>query len=222
MSEFIMEYQEIRKELREIKVCQRQYFFISITGAGILLGVSRAFDVNEAGYILLSPLVIILPCWIMFFDKATSVTRMTGYLRILEDIIGDTSNTNYKFIGYENAVAMFRDKENNGEFEHFNTGRGRMFSTPWGTRYRYWKINWYTYWLLSVLCFGIAIAWNSFHGGFVEIWFLAFVSAGCIIFVWVITSRTLGHINNGKYSYENFTNSWKTFLPVVLPPKNQN
>jgi hypothetical protein len=35
------------------------------------------------------PLVVLIPCWWGFFDKAKTITRIVGYIRILEGILLD-------------------------------------------------------------------------------------------------------------------------------------
>jgi len=153
----------LAKDLRELKHCQVQYFTISITGAGMLLGLAAILKgPTLAGLALLTPLVIILPCWFIFFDKATTIARIIGYLRILEDRLWNGAREGYTYKGYENGLADYREnetkfwKEISEEIEK-DPKKALPKSDFWKmlllkTRHRYWMLNWYTFALLSFVC----------------------------------------------------------------------
>jgi hypothetical protein len=146
----------IRQELQDLKHCQLQYFTIAITGTGAILGLSGISSVIECkGLALLAPLSIILPSWMIFFDKATSITRITGYQRILEEMLIDNQNqqVKYKYIGYENALAEFRQNEDSAwEVCKNDKSEKQNNLALLLTRHRYWIVNWLTFLILSLIC----------------------------------------------------------------------
>lgn len=85
----LQEHGNLRQELHNLKSCQITFFSLAITSTGLLLGLGSHFISERvpASLIFLSPLVIILPCWCIFFDKATTITRIVGYYRVLEQMI---------------------------------------------------------------------------------------------------------------------------------------
>jgi len=88
------EYNALREELRNLKSCQITFLNISITTTGLLIGfLEKSVGENTTSTIYLAPLVIILPFWLVFFDKATTITRIVGYMRILENFIIQSMKT---------------------------------------------------------------------------------------------------------------------------------
>ena len=64
---------------------------------------SSGQDVSQSIYLV--PLVVLIPCWWGFFDKAKTITRIVGYFRILEQLAlvdgGGTLDTIDRFLGWE-------------------------------------------------------------------------------------------------------------------------
>jgi len=151
------EIKTLRNDLQELKRCQIQYFSLSITSTGGILGLVAILDSAKIGGLaLLAPLVIILPCWLIFFDKATTITRIVGYQRILEKSIWNIPQEEYVHKGYENSLSEYRSQEKKIWRE---IGSERIPFKPsilgmliLKTRHRFWMINWYTFTLLSFLC----------------------------------------------------------------------
>jgi len=111
LAPLLMKERELLKtELQTLKHCQVQYFAITITATGAVLGLAEKLGAGPGGgLIYLAPLVIILPCWTIFFDKATTITRIVGYSRILEHLLAGQCALSY--IGWENALREFRRRE---------------------------------------------------------------------------------------------------------------
>lgn len=104
-----MELTNLRAELHDLKTCQIQFVTFAFTASGVILSF-------RGNFIPLIPLVIILPTWWIFFDKAKSVSRIIGYYRILEKAyLGDVE---LNFIGWENAQSIYR-KINDEKEEQF-------------------------------------------------------------------------------------------------------
>ena len=110
----------LRAEIQTLKHCQIQYFAITITATGVVLGLAEKLggSVQKLGIepgrslVYLAPLAIILPCWTIFFDKATTITRIVGYSRVLEQLLtGQARAKNCKYVGWENALREFRKRE---------------------------------------------------------------------------------------------------------------
>jgi len=100
----------LREELITLKNCQVTFVTVAITGTGLLLGLAARFSSDSLpGVFYLFPLVIVLPAWWIFFEKAKTITRIVGYLRIIERLI--LKKTEADFLGWENAQAEYRNKE---------------------------------------------------------------------------------------------------------------
>lgn len=112
----------LREELHRLKSCQITFLTAAASGTGLLLGLAE-FRPNETpGPLYLLPLTILLPFWWAFFDKATTITRLVGYYRILERcVVGGV--TEIEFLGWERALREFRLMQARGEFEEFDTTR---------------------------------------------------------------------------------------------------
>lgn len=108
----------LRGELDNLKECQLKYFTFSITATGIILGIiSRLDSTYFSSTFYLLPLTILIPAWLVFFDKAKTITRIVAYYRFLESII--LNNVNFNFIGWENSIMRFRDWEVNTNYNEF-------------------------------------------------------------------------------------------------------
>lgn len=221
------EQQMLRSELGQLKSCQLQYFALSVTGTAALAGLAAMQKGNAEllGIAFLAPLAIVLPCWWIFFDKATTITRVVGYYRVIERMLGDEypySGINY--IGYERALALYR-KEEDGD------GRSRMekcqvvrelreahaptsdaptrSSSPPSVRHGYWQVNWWTYFWLSILCCLLSAAYLLAGG--VQWWFGVFPSAGLGVVAWFArkTARLKGKVMKGEYTYDENHYFWE-------------
>lgn len=204
----------VREELRDLKKCQVNYFVLSVTGTAALLGLAAAphkLLPGGAGY--LTPLVILLPCWFIFFDKATTITRNVGYTRILEEMIATHPQLLFRFLGFENALAHFRSEEDKGNGVSLEEIKGlqqrRLLSImSLRTRHRYWMVSWYTFALLSVLCCIL-----GFSKGFTfPIVILPLIAGGLTAFSGIFTLVMVAQLTGRKSSYDYYTACWRKFL----------
>ena len=209
------EYEELRADLRELKICQRQYYFIALTASGALLGLARIYP-GAAGFLVLAPLILLLPCWVMFFDKATSVTRMTGYLRLIEPGIKDESSEPLT-TGFETSLAIFRKWDSiDANVKDYEKERKFFYIVPWpfSSRYRYWKLNWYTYFLISIFCCIFSWYWYLNNGMDESLLKILVIAGIFVLMIWCATVRDLNRLVYGKSSYEHMYDSWKKSLGI--------
>jgi hypothetical protein len=213
------EIRGLRADLVDLKRCQMQYFTLAVTSTGAILGLVAVLGNNtipkEAlGMALLAPLAVILPCWLIFFDKATTITRIVGYQRILEEQQFATTEL-YAFLGYERALAKFRLEE--GETWRLLQGRKPIDTTNqfWrfiksfflATRHRYWTLNWYTFLGLSLFSTVRAHSFfeeANFYWGRSGFAVVALCASYTIYIVWTLTY--------GRRSYDASTDIWKVIL----------
>jgi hypothetical protein len=108
----------LRQELFRLKECQNFFINLGFTissgllaylviGGGVVQTFSDLKTEPSINIIYLIPLVIILPIWLIFFDKATTISRIVGYYMILEQFIqGKLPQDNY--LGWENSLNLLR------------------------------------------------------------------------------------------------------------------
>lgn len=155
---YFKEYEMIRQELQSLKNCQITFLTFSVTVTALLLGlIFKLPSTVSLGPLLLSPLIILLPSWWIFFDKATTITRAVGYCRILEKLILKQYSAD-DFVGFENALAKFRklQLENKLKLEENQSKKDKIINflkmcSMW-TTHRYWMLTYYTFLGLSALC----------------------------------------------------------------------
>ena len=109
---YVKLYEQERKALREelynLKSCQITFLTTSITATGLLLGLASTFASDPfKGIAFIFPLLVLIPSWWIFFDKATTITRVVGYYRILESLILDNC-TAENYMGWENSLRLSR------------------------------------------------------------------------------------------------------------------
>lgn len=208
----LQEHSNLRQELHNLKSCQITFFSLAITSTGLLLGLGSHFISERvpASLIFLSPLVIILPCWCIFFDKATTITRIVGYYRVLEQMIIGSTNPAPNYIGWESALAKVRD----------DPARGKAAIL---LSHTYWIISWFTFGTLAALC--LTISCVTFYAGLqkypiltqnivspsiVLAFLLSFIAFG-------YTSYLAYHLSLGKHSYNYHELRWREILRVDRP-----
>lgn len=157
---YFKEQAVLRTELVSLKNCQITFLTYAITGSGVLLGLAYNMASTEnapfpnLGVLYLIPLTIILPFWWIFFDKATTITRIVGYYRILEELLIDpTKEVNY--VGWENSLTKFRGQY--GVMPQRSKGSFKLALTNFlnllllQTSHRYWMLTFYTFASLSLV-----------------------------------------------------------------------
>jgi hypothetical protein len=223
--EFMLkEDEKLRAELLHLKNCQVQYFWSTVTATSTILGLGFALAKDQPGHILqnyfcLAPLIIIIPCWVVFFDKATTITRIVGYNKILEYQILNPKQKDFAYIGWENALKLFRDVPNkrNEDLAAIHWYKlpfiqlKNMF-TP-GAKHKYWTLMWLTFFLSALFCLAGFLCATKFAGYSNRICFLI----SCLVFI-VTFNYTIYlsfHLTNdkyGKYTYSAKERSWKIIL----------
>jgi hypothetical protein len=218
----------LRQELQELKRCQLHYFTLSISGTAAILGFAGSINTKElVGPSLLAPLVIIIPCWWIFFDKATTITRIVGYVRILENLLAGGARLDLIYPGYEEALTLYREYEDDlrrGGRRYIveaSTGRASSVShvREWfdlialRTRHRYWMVNFYTFAGLAALC--CASGWwlpsvprpdERFR--YVSVGFGVFVTLVSVIYSIIVVHQ----LTFGKRSYASSAIFWRETL----------
>lgn len=147
------EHATLREELHNLKKCQVQFLTFAVTASGAILGlVGKLGSASSlsAGIFYLLPLIILIPAWWIFFDKATTITRIVGYYRVVEQAILKPDSVK-KFGGWENALA---DSRKRSKLEYKPEGRvlGFFKMMILATTQKYWLLTYYTFLILSLIC----------------------------------------------------------------------
>lgn len=205
----------LREELHNLKNCQITFLTSSITATGLILGIATSLiQTPFLGIVFLFPLIVLLPSWWVFFDKATTITRIVGYYRILEKLILERYDAK-NFMGWENALGEFRNRQQSGKLNL----RGEHLRHRWPhglhnmlllrTAHPYWIISYYTFFALSSVC--VITSTVLLKGG----WRLVVLVPG-ILFVMSIwrTVQTVWHLIEGRHSYDCNEYFWKEILQV--------
>jgi len=225
------EYKTLREELHNLKNCQVTFLTFSVTATGLVLGVIGRFspDITQyTGLLFLVPLVILLPSWWVFFDKAVSIARIVGYMRILEYLILHPQVPASGFCGWENALGLFRDARNSKPHRvDPYSPKGlqwvglflRLFT--FRTTQRYLVLGYYAFSSLSILCIllstvsGFCI--QNRQGNAIPavntLLYMFLIVGGLVLFLSAIWNMwILGHLVKGKHSYRSTHELWKTLL----------
>lgn len=215
------EADRLRDELRDLKRCQLQYASLSVVGTGGIIGIAATLaehaDPNSFGMAFLAPLVIVLPCWLIFFDKATTITRIVGFVRLLEseltNAVGSLDYAGMDLPGYETALERFRAREEEIRHELLREASERRSRdqekerrAPW--RHQYWTVHWLMFCLLSLLCLvlaGTAVPGLSAMSVSVV---LLIVSGVLYLFSLGVTAVFLLSLRRGRFSYAVMAAVW--------------
>jgi len=145
------QFHDLRAELGHLKTCQTSLLIFSSAGAGIFIGLLR----NESGYIhpaylLLFPLIFLLPLWIIFYEKARSIARIVGFLRVQEKLYMFKSTL--AVIGWESAMKKYWSKKDTWDNrildDHFTIESSKKTATT----SIYWFSVYCTFLILIVTC----------------------------------------------------------------------
>lgn len=219
----------LRQELQELKRCQLQYFTLSVTGAAAILGFAGSLPNKE--YLapsLLAPLAIIIPCWWIFFDKATTITRIVGYVRILEELLAKGPSLDLAYPGYEESLTLYREYEDQthgeGDFSfsvepsenHPSRARRWIELLALRTRHRYWIVNFYTFAGLAFLCC-VSSGWAFFSSSSQALSLLfryLVLGTGAFLFLgsFIYSIITVHQLVFGKRSYGSSAKLWRVAL----------
>ncbi|HUT31471.1 MAG TPA: hypothetical protein VMX13_16875 [Sedimentisphaerales bacterium] len=197
----------LRQELHNLKTCQVAFLSTGFTATALLLGlIPKLIECGLSTLGFLTPLVVVLPAFCFFFDKARTITRIVGYYRILESIVNTSA-----LPGWENALARSRMESNRkGKMSKF--GRVMLMRRPHG----YWALAYHTFMLLCLLCLvgGWRVALSDQEPtGF---W-------GLLIFASILVLACLGRnlyliwdLTVGESSYEANYQKWQKTLRLQL------
>ena len=213
MSLKTQELTELRSELHFLKGCQLKYFLLSIGATGAVAGFGEKLNQDYGEVVFLAPLLVVLPCWWIFFDKATTITRIVGYYRLLESFSIMESTGPLYYIGWENSLALCRElqrsKKLGGKTRAYARGafEGLCVLIPLRTTQRYWVISWLTFFSLCLT--SILLGAPAVTKSFDRLWF----SLAIFVALSVIHNLSvLGRLIAGEYSYVKNYLLWKRVL----------
>jgi len=104
------QFRDLRMELGHLKTCQNASIAVGITGSGIILALLKdgSFD-NISCLLVFLPLLILFPFWLLFFDKARTISRIVGFLQIQELLMSRRSDLG--LIGWQSAIERYHDMQ---------------------------------------------------------------------------------------------------------------
>lgn len=220
LESLLSERDMLRKELQELKNCQVRYFSISITATAILFGVlGRFVGGPPTGEFFLIPLLVVLPCWWIFFDKATTITRIVAYCRILDTRIYSFPVGDYAHAGWENALNDFRGAEEKALRQSVILSLFlALVTSPFRivrllavkTLHRYWLVNWFTFFGLATACVALGIVFSCSNMA------LPIVAVGLVLAFSGSTAAIVMGLITGEYSYQRNYEKWSDLLSKVV------
>jgi hypothetical protein len=206
---------KLRAELAHLKDCQLRYFSLSVTATGVLVSIGTQLPTGRVSPLYyLAPLLIVVPCWWIFFDKATTITRIVGYLRLIDDFFRYSNNDveGPRFLGWETALQLRRNDKPSSEpsklagwKEGYSIALSRVL--PLNTTHRYWGFTWYTFLLLSLTC--VVLAWSSADTHVDALWRSGWTVSAAVVFVAALYNLYLvGDLTGGRRSYDKHYEEW--------------
>jgi len=202
------EHSFLRRELAHLKDCQIKFLTFSVTATGIILGmVGRSrMSLSEGpnfptGNMWLLPLVVLLPAWWVFFDKATTITRIVGYFRILEKIILKKIVLS-NFPGWERGLSEFRKIPTEEKINYIKLLKILTLQTS----NRYWVITYYIFLSLSSLC--LFVGWKQSPT------VIKAIAGSAILISAIWNVYILWALSEGHCSYNTNEKKWKMLLQV--------
>lgn len=213
----------LRKELEFLKGCQVRYFVLSVTATGAVLGFAQKVSAGAPDIVLyLAPLLVTLPCWWIFFDKSTTISRIVGYVRVLEDLRRSGRTDADQYVGWENALELFRScrppllKRIMPWCREWVKG---LFAGFWAllllTTHKYWALNYWTFAGLSGASLWMA---SSLRGQRWNVWVVFVAISG---FSAIYNLSVLGRLTEGSASYRSNYGKWNAVLFHVAPSLSQ-
>ena len=212
----LKERELLKEELQALKSCQMQYFVLTITATCILLSVAGKLGEQPCSELIyLAPLFIVLPCWTVFFDKAATISRIVGYLRVLESLL--VGERNCKYVGWETALQDFRRRERDDQKSPWGDCWDMLRHLPCAVllladfrrQHRYWAVNWITFFglglcaLLLAAAYGAGMSWTW--------WVFAIIFLGATIH----NADVLWTLINGRLSYDEREKIWRKVLAIT-------
>jgi hypothetical protein len=206
------------EELKFLKDCQVRYFYLAVVATAAVLSLLP----HRASLPLNAPLLIVLPCWWIFFDKATTISRIVSYKRLLETALieqaKDQPARTFKYVGWETALSYFREHEKELKKKY---GPKRSFACVIALTFKlfflrhshkYWMLNFYTFSILSISILLISSQNDKANG--LSILYSRII-IGLLTYIFLSTITTVYSLVFGNNSYYVNEQVWK-HLPELL------
>jgi hypothetical protein len=225
----------LRQELHNLKECQFKFLSGAPAITGLLLGLRYSLstsqdpnDFNSTKYLL--PLVVLLPAWWLFFDKAKTITRIVGYYRLLEAIVRSDFIPK-QFPGWERSLEIFRRTNVSKTLKEHGSAHGGWGVLRWSKRLlgvvflvptqRYWLLAYYTFAILSFFCLWLPTHLLPFQPWFSypNLWSaqqrLLGLAIVAVLYCAVANLLILGRLMWGRHSYDANSIVWAQILMAV-------
>lgn len=154
-------FHDLRAELGHLKTCQTSILILSATGAGLFLSLLRKDSYIPPEYLVLLPLIFLIPLWIIFFEKARTVARIVGFIRVQEKLYMYKSNL--AAIGWESAMKLYRSKQNIWDDRKHDVYFKKSEPTKSPTTSTYWFMVYCTFFSLITTCLILSIIFLQVH-----------------------------------------------------------
>lgn len=218
MTLYESELKLLKEELRDLKNCQVQFVTFPVSVTAILFGIANRLPSDDpssfSGISYLAPLVIILPAWWIFFEKAKTISRIVGYYRVLEKFSLGVYKIN--FIGWENSQAKYRKAE---KAEKLVVQAGGVKSHP---RYRwyiplqmsspYWDCVFLIYFFLSLLSICLFLWWYLHVAQIINIFPYFLLLFAIFLVSYYRNVNILRKLIFGEFSYDHNEQLWIQLL----------
>lgn len=214
-----MEWQNLREEQEFLKGCQLRYFVLSITVVGVFVGLVRVGqgDIGKTlenyPWVFLSPLLVTIPSWWVYFDKSKTIARIVGYLRILEELMNSADpKVQKQFLGWERSLGQFREAYSEGNLRrndniyHFSVLKQLCLIISLRSVHKYWTMHFYFFSIISFAC--LLMASGTKDQAPALYWSAVLIFAVTVIY----TFRLLVKLIYGRNSYDAHQQAWRQLL----------
>ncbi|MBN1194587.1 MAG: hypothetical protein JXA08_04485 [Methanomicrobiaceae archaeon] len=215
-------FRELRNELGHLKTCQTALVVLSITGSGVYLGLISTIGLSYLlPYLLLIPLLILLPLWIIFYDKARTIARIIGFLRVQETLAKE--NSEIGLIGWESAMKEYwtvRDKYDELHYDDvFESAKKLQKDNDQQSKIResiinstYWSTVYALFFFFSIICLGMSFYLLKLDETIKLILFFWFLFTWIINFIGVKCKPIHKYFNKRIYYFKNGTNDYPHYI----------
>lgn len=168
---------DLRSEIDLLKSCQTQTVTFGLTGAGVILGLTNASQMDCLfPFLFLMPLLALLPFWIIFFDKARTISRIVGFIRVQERLLKQQSNS--EFMGWELAMKLYREKNIQISDDDIKKANESITETNKKT---YNSVYWFTVYTVFFLFSTICLLLSLLMAYYTKNWILSMRDLGFIL-----------------------------------------
>lgn len=164
---------DMRSELIHLKSFQIQLITFGITGSGIFLGLLKEFGAFPQ-YCFFLPLLMLFPFWIIFFEKARTIARNIGFIRLQEKMC--LSGSAEALIGFETAMHKYwKEKgrklddntELNAAIQKIHHERPDSIKTMHASHY--WFTTYLVFFIFSFICLVFSLIHQVFTFGIITV-----------------------------------------------------